>query len=89
MKKSFLSVIAFLTCSMSFSQAEQLEGIWVLDSIFDYDIMIEYPENEIRVYFAENITIDSSCFGNDYVSEYQNVQDQTFEIPQTSWTPLR
>ncbi|WP_040254603.1 T9SS type A sorting domain-containing protein [Psychroserpens mesophilus] len=80
MKQIYLSTLLLLFVSVTNSQDELLQGEWVLDSIFDYDILIEYPVNSTSINFVDDeITINSFC-GEIYLSSYIVTSDTTIDI---------
>ncbi|MEY8848933.1 T9SS type A sorting domain-containing protein [Psychroserpens sp. XS_ASV72] len=88
MKQVYFLLLLCFSILSSHSQNEQLEGVWVIDSIFDLDILLEFPDDSAFVTFENNnITIDSFC-GETYVSTFINSElENTVEIEQTSWSP--
>jgi heat shock protein HslJ len=88
MKQLYVSILLLFSISVANSQSEQLEGVWVLDSIFDFDILLENPINQISIDFSgdtDRITIESFC-GNIYESFFTpSATENSIDISQTSW----
>jgi len=88
MKQLYLLILILFSTGLSNAQGEQLLGQWTLDSIFDFDILLENPANPISITFSSDtnsLTVDSFC-GNTYESFYTpSTSENTIDISQTSW----
>lgn len=88
MKHVYLFVVFVLFINLTNAQDEQLLGQWTMDSIWDFDILLENPANPITIEFngeTSSIIINSFC-GQTYESFYTPATlENSFDITATSW----
>nr|WP_321231020.1 T9SS type A sorting domain-containing protein [uncultured Psychroserpens sp.] len=91
MKHFYFLLILLFSFNLMFAQDEMLLGEWSLDSIFDYDILLEDPNQPIIIEFTNagnEIIINNFC-GVTYTSQYTSTtNDGTIEITGSDAPPM-
>lgn len=92
MKHIYVVILLLFSFNVSFAQDELLTGQWSLDSVFDYDILLEDPTQSIIIEFTDagnEIIINDFC-GESYTSQYTSTtNDDTIVITGSDTPPMQ
>ncbi|WP_299336883.1 T9SS type A sorting domain-containing protein [uncultured Psychroserpens sp.] len=89
MKYLYLPVL-FLLCVFNSQAQEELNGDWVMESIFNYDVLLENPTYSINLKFcseANMMYLDGFCGSVNGIPYLASLTDNSFDITGDFWNP--